>query len=299
MIATAGTLTAAADKLCAQRGYQDDIGSVERALRRLRRRGTADGGTWGTRAVALFGLPDAVDARIRMLGQYHSRIADLPRTMCEDLLRAWDKPPITDAKAGRAWLAVARATLSLRGADLDRAIAHLDRARSDLRDGPAAARFEALLARSYVASRRNPLAVAAYLAEAEQLIDTIADLSERACLRARWADHAAYELNRAGKHADAEALYRAMQDDPTTPPFARARRASGIAYARHAQQHADAAQFALAAAEHAGDGGHLRARAMALQLHARITGDAGSHQRALAIANHLEDATLLGRFRSP
>ncbi|HEY4180931.1 MAG TPA: hypothetical protein VGM90_29010 [Kofleriaceae bacterium] len=296
MTATAGTLTAAADKLCAQRGYQDDIGSVERALRRLRRRGTADGGTWGTRAVALFGLPDAVDARVRMLGQYHSRIADLPRSMCEDLLRAWDKPPLTEAKAGRAWIAVARATLSLRSADLSGAIAHLDRARTDLRDGPPAARFEALLARSYVASRLDPSAAAEYLAEAETLIDLVADLSERACLRARWADHAGFELNRAGKHVEAEALYTAMPDDATTPPFARARRASGIAYARHAQKHADAAQFALAAIDHAGDGGHLRARAMALQLHARITGDAQSHERALAIANHLEDATLLGRF---
>ncbi|MFT3694563.1 MAG: hypothetical protein QM831_15550 [Kofleriaceae bacterium] len=297
MIATAGTLAAAADKLSAQRGYEDDIGSIERALRRLRRRGTADGGTWGARAIAVFGLPDDIDARIRMLGQYHSRIADLPRSICEDLLRAWDKPPLTESKVGRAWLAVARATLALRGADLTAAVAHLDRARADLRDAPPEARIEALLARAYVASRIDRPAVEAYIADAAALIEAITDPIEHACLKARWADHVGFALNQARKFAEAEAVYSALPDDETTPAFARARRASGLAYARHAQQHADAAQLALAASEHAGDGGHLRARAMALQLHAKITGDAQSRERALAIATHLEDATLLARFR--
>jgi len=118
---------------------------------------------------------------------------------------------------------------------------------------------------------------------------------QAACLEARWADHQAYELNQRDQFAAAEALYRAL---PTGgPAFARARRASGLAYARWKQGATDeGAALALAAAEYAGDGGHLRARAMALNLHAWITGERASHQRALAISQQLEDETLLGRF---
>jgi hypothetical protein len=39
-----GTLAATAERLAAHRGYVDDAGSVERALRRLRARGQQDGG---------------------------------------------------------------------------------------------------------------------------------------------------------------------------------------------------------------------------------------------------------------
>ena len=87
MVGVAGSLAAVADRLAAHRGYRDDAGSVERALRRLRRRGTRDGGTWGARAIAVFGLPDAVHQRVRWLGQYHSRFTDLPASVTADLLR--------------------------------------------------------------------------------------------------------------------------------------------------------------------------------------------------------------------
>ncbi len=311
LVAISGSLVAVADKLCASRGYKDDIGSVERALRRLRTRKTAPGGTWGTRVVALFGLPTAIDERVRQLGQYHSRLAELPVSMCEDLVRVWDKPPITEARAGRAWLAVARASIALRLAQLDDAIAIVDRARADLSSAPGTsasgtsasgvvgtplpARIEAILIRAYVASRTNLAAVPALLDETAPLIDRVDDPHDRACLRARLADHRAYELNQRGDHAAAEAIYRAMPDEG--PTFARTRRANGIAYARWKRGEPDAAQFALAAIEHAGDGGHLRGRAMALRNYARIASDADAQARAVAIAQHLEDETLLGRFR--
>jgi hypothetical protein len=292
---TAGSLVAVADKLCAARGYKDDIGSVERALRRLRKRGTQPGGTWGTRAVAVFGLPSAIGERVRQLGQYHSRLSELPVSMCEDLLRGWDKPPITESRAGRAWIAVARASIAIREANVDEAIARLERARADVTaTEDTAARLEALLIRAYVASRRDPAAVPALLDAAEPLLAAVEDAHDRACLRARMADHRAYELNQRGAHVAAEAIYRALPEDG--PAFARTRRANGIAYARWKQGEPDAATFALAASEHAGDGGHLRGRAMALRLHARIAGDAGAQARAVAIAQHLEDETLLGRF---
>jgi hypothetical protein len=309
LTSTVGSLAAVADRLCAARGYKEDVGSIERALRRLRTRGTHAGGTWGTRAIALFGLPSAIDARVRQLGQYHARLAELPVSMCEDLIRVWDKPPITESRAGRAWIAVARASIALRLAKLDDAIAILDRARADLSSAsahatsasagviavPLAARIEAILIRGYVASRTNLAAVPALLDEAAPLIDAVDDAHDRACLRARLADHRAYELNQRGDHEAAEAIYRAMPDEG--PTFARTRRANGIAYARWRRGEPDAAEFARAAIEHAGDGGHLRGRAMALRNYARIANDADAQARAVAIAQHLEDETLLGRFR--
>jgi hypothetical protein len=223
LVESAGSLAAVADRLCAARGYKDDVASAERALRRLKKRGTQHGGTWGTRAVAAFGLPDAVHARVRWLGQYHARFTDLPVAMCADLVRAWDRPPTTESRTGRAWLALAKASLALRERCHDDAIAELDRTRVDLAAAPAAAQLEAHLVRVYVASKTSPAPVD------DSLLDRVDDADDRACLAARIADHRAYELNRVGDHAGAAALYLALPDDG--PYFARSRRASGLAYA--------------------------------------------------------------------
>jgi hypothetical protein len=292
LVESTGSLAAVADRLCAARGYKDDVASAERALRRLKKRGTQRGGTWGARAVAAFGLPDAVHARVRWLGQYHARFTDLPVAMCADLVRAWDRPPTTESRTGRAWLALARASLALRERRHDDAIAELDRARGDIAAAPAAARIEALFVRRYVASKHA--ASDREISAIPALLELVEDADDRACLAARYADHRAYELNRAGDHAGAEALYRALPEDG--PYFARARRASGLAYARWKQGEPDAAAFATHATEIAGDGGHARIRAMALQLVARITGDTDAEARALAIARQLDDETLLTRF---
>jgi len=227
---------------------------------------------------------------VRWLGQYHARFTDLPVAMCADLVRAWDCPPTTESRTGRAWLALARASLALRDRTHADAIAVLERARVDLAGAPAAARIEALLMRAYVASKTGPSDVTG----AEALLAAVDDVDDRACLEARCIDHRAYELNRAGQHAAAEALYRALPE--TGPYFARARRAGGLAYARWKQGAADAADHARLAAELAGDGGHARLRAMALQLVARIAGDAAAGERAVAIARGLDDETLLARF---
>lgn len=320
LTSSTGSLAAVADRLCASRGYKDDVGSIERALRRLRKRGTQSGGTWGTRAIAFFGLPSTIHDRVRQLGQYHSRLAELPVSMCEDLLRTWDKPPITESRTGRAWIAVARASIAVRLANLDDAIAILDCARADVgastempssestTPGEASAtrtsgesrevlpaRIEALLIRAYVASRTDLGAVPTLLDRVELLIGAVDHPDDRACLRARMADHRAYELNQRGEHEAAEAIYQALPDEG--PTFARTRRANGIGYARWKRGETDAADYARAAIDHAGDGGHLRGRAMALRLYARIASDVDAQARAVAIAQHLEDETLLGRFR--
>src|SRR6185295_2309897 len=84
------------------------------------------------------------------------------------------------------------------------------------------------------------------------------------------------------------------------PSFALCRRANGLAYARWKQGHRDeGAALAREACRHAGDGGHLRLRAMALSMLGRIVGGAEGEEakrRAIAIAAGLDDEALRLRF---
>ena len=292
-----GSLTAAADRLAGARAYKDDVGSVERALRRLRHKGTGDGGRWGTRALATFGMPDEIMRRLRWMAVYHSRFTDLPVPIAADLVRAWDRPPVNGSRSARTWIALAHASIALRRADLAGALDHVGGARADLASAPATARLEALFVQAYVASRLSPSDVGDLLAEAEQLLPEVADAEEQSSLAARLADHHGYALGRASPpdHAGAEAVYRALPEADATP-FVCARRASGLAHALWKQGRTDeAAALARAAVSHAGDGGHVRLRAMALSLLARIAGgDEGerAHARAVAISARLLDETL-------
>ncbi len=268
-------------------------GSVERALRRLRTRGTRDGGAWGARALALFGLPDAIDRRVRWLGQYHSRFTDLPRPLCVDLLRAWARPPLTESRVGRAWLALAEASLALRDADHDAALAALDRGRGDLAIAPPEAQLEAILARAYVASRRDPTrsrrcSPTRPRGSPPSPTPRIARAWPRASPITAPTSSTAPAITRRPWPATRRCRSRACRS--------RARRASGVAYAASAAGRSRAITAADQAAAHAGDGGHVRARAMALALAARITGDDARHQRALAISRQLADETLLARL---
>lgn len=299
-----GSLAAVAERLSALRGYKEDVATIERALRRLRSRGQLDGGTWGSRLLTSFGLPGAVDARARWMGSYHSRFTDLPLPVCRDLVRLWDRPPISDAPASRIWLALAHTTCALRGNARDSAKTHLQRARASFAKAPPEARAEVLLIEAYMASRDEVHVVPSILVHVEQLLNESMPKQDKACLYARWIDQQAYEKNRAapGKtpdHAGAEALYRTI-DENDSPAFALCRRANGLAYALWKQGLSEqAAAWARQAAEHAGDGGHLRLRAMALNMLARIvTGSEAetARTRAAAIAASLDDEALQMRF---
>lgn len=86
----------------------------------------------------------------------------------------------------------------------------------------------------------------------------------------------------------------------TTHPFARSRRANGLAYSRF--RHGDIAgalHHARLAARHAGDAGHVRLRAMALLMIARVAPDTeegdDARTRARTIALGLADTVLLSR----
>ncbi len=128
--------------------------------------------------------------------------------------------------------------------------------------------------------------------------------ADRANLHARWIDQRAYESNkRIGVDRGAAAAEALNLLVPTrdAPPFALCRRANGLAHARWKQGFsAEAAAHARDAIRHAGDGGHVRLRAMALTMLGRILGGAeGAAYRARAddIVRALEDEALLLRFR--
>src|SRR6478736_5022192 len=73
---------------------------------------------------------------------------------------------------------------------------------------------------------------------------------------------------------------------------------NGLAYARWKQgDAAGAAELAREAARHAGDGGHVRLRVMALSMLARVDArEVASHERALEMSKRLEDELLLARI---
>ncbi len=140
VVARVGSLAAVAERLAHDNGFADDVGSIERGLRRLRARGHQAGGKWGARLLACFGLPGSVEARLRWMASYHSRFTDLPVPVAADLLRLWDHPPTTDRREARACLALARASIELRKRDhvaalrrLDGVVRELDRLPPELR----------------------------------------------------------------------------------------------------------------------------------------------------------------------
>ena len=294
-----GSLATVSERLAATHGWREDVESITRALRRLRLRGSLPGGKWGDRLLRTFGLPASVDERLRFMGSYHSRFVDLPVPLCADLVQLWDRPPTAESRSGRLWLSLARATLSLRGREAGEAGVHLATARA-ICAGEPAAQVEVALGEALLTGGARPAAsAAAALAEVPGLLARL-DGDDADCLRARYVGQVAHALNHAGEVACAEALHRELPDAPTTHPFARSRRANGIAYACFRRGDREAAlHHARLAARHAGDAGHVRLRAMALLMVARVAPDgpegAEARQRARAIARALADATLLAR----
>ncbi len=304
LVAREGSLVAVAERLAATKSYEEDVGSIERGLRRLRARGSTPGGKWGSRLLALFGLPGDVQARLRWMAFYHSRFTDLPVPVCEDLVRLWDHPPTNDRGDSRVWLGLARTSIALRRSDFARALELIEQLERDLDHAPVEARIEFLLVRAFIASKRDTDRVPELLGAIGPLLPKVSDADERACLEVRWIDQRAYDLNSGLRgrpdHAAAEALYRGVPSDGL-PPFVLCRRANGLAYARFKQGDLDqAANFAREAAAHAGDGGHVRLRVMALGMLSRIEPrESRACARAVEMSRRLEDELLLSRLEPP
>lgn len=297
LVAERGSLATVAEVLAATRGYEDDVDSVERALRRLRKRGTLPGGTWGARLLRAFGVPAPVEERLRFMGAYHSRFEDLPVPLCRDLVQLWDRPPTSESAAGRVWLPLARANLALRDRQFEEARPFLKAAyAAAVRD--VRGRIEAALGLALLATQADATRLPTELAEVEELLGEVTGADE-ACLRARWAAQVAWVKNRRGEFARAEAIIAGLADGPEVPAFARSRRENGLAYARHQLGDARAVEHARAAARFAGDAGHVRLRAMALLMIARVAPDerekADALERARGIARALQDEMLAAR----
>ena len=289
LVAEHGTWSAVAWRLIGT-AEGDDVASVERALRRLRARGQKDGGVWGQRVLRTFGVPAAIDARLRWMGLYHSPFNDLPVSLCYDQLRLWDRPPVSESRA-RVWVQLGLTSSALRSRRFPEAAAHL-RAAAAVAEGDAAP-LEVALVEAYLASRLDQPPM---LARAEALLPHVRDPADAACFAARLADQQAYQLNRRGEHAAALALYQALPAQDLHP-FASYRRDSGLAYGHHRAGDRDLAlRLAQQACEHAGDGGYVRLRVMGLLMVHRIAPDPAVLARALAMATRLEDTELLARI---
>jgi hypothetical protein len=298
LIAEHGSLAALCERLAGVRGFREDVESIGRALRRLRARGGRAGGVWGDRVLRTFGLPASVHARLCFMGQYHSRFVDLPVPLATDLVQLWDRPPTSESRTGRLWLSLARATLALREAAHDEAAQHLAAAAA-LAPGDTAGEIEVALGNAFVESRARPREIPGALAAVPALLTEVAG-ADADCLRARYIGQVAHALNLAGDVDRGLALHVELPDGAAVHPFARSRRANGIAYARFRRGELEAALVsARQAATFAGDAGHVRLRAMALLMVSRIGGASGeardARTRARAIAIGLADATLLAR----
>jgi tetratricopeptide (TPR) repeat protein len=298
LVAEAGTLTAVAWRLAERGAGTEDVASIERALRRLRGRGQQDGGSWGQRLLRAFGVPRAVEDRLRFMGLYHSLFSDLPLPVCLDQLRIFDRPPVSESRA-RVWLHLGYASIALRRQDFEEAGRCLARA-AEVANAPDDARIEQALASAYLLSRKGSGAqVTAQLDAAERALAsaTLAP-GERACFQARLIDQRAFQRNFRGDHTAALALYRSLPE-ADSHPFASYRRDAGLAFGYlRAGEKETALVHARRACDHAGDGGYTRLRVMALILMARIEGQAASRvtlARAQAIAERLEDEELLSR----
>ncbi|MEM9195347.1 MAG: hypothetical protein AAGF12_39620, partial [Myxococcota bacterium] len=168
LVAERGSIAALAAHLAAQRGFVEDVSSVERGLRRLRGRGFRDGGTWGRRILAAYGVPKAIEERVRWMGHYHSRFTDLPTSICMELLRPWDRPPVSESPA-RVWVQLGLASVCLRRRNLEGALHHLDQAKLAASSHPAA-EIEVALVRSFAVSRVDEVESRQLLAQAGELL---------------------------------------------------------------------------------------------------------------------------------
>lgn len=299
LVDTCGSLAAVAERMASHRRHTEDVESIARALRRLRDRGSLSGGKWGERLLQTFGLGSSIEARLRFMGSYHSRFVDLPVSLGLDLVQAWDRPPQSESPLGRRWLSLARAVLASRRGDHALAAQHLATARAAHDDVWGS--VEVALGEAVLATRDAPTVLPPGLLAAEAPIATLHG-PDASCLRARWVGQVAWVHNRRGDYAVGEALHRALPDGPEVHPFARSRRANGLAFALHRlRRDHEALELARLAARHAGDAGHVRLRAMALLMIARVAPDTTegreARQRAAWIGAMLEDDVLVERAR--
>ncbi len=279
----------------------DDPQSIERGLRRLARRNNAPGGQYGRWVLRFFGVPLPLDQAARWMGQYHQRFADLPTSLCESQLWLWDRPPICESRVA-AWIHLGLASVAMRRSERDVANARVAQARSGAAAAGPAAEVEVELLTARLASDiHDTQGVAHSLERASELLPSVEPKGERACYQARLLDQRAYAIlhPRDGTTPDVprgRELYDAIPalDDI---PFVMFRRSHGLAYCNwKLGEREQAKKLALAACSHAGDGGLIRFRAMALRLLAHLVPAheaVNVRRRAQKMAQRIEHEDLL------
>jgi len=277
-------------------GDAPDLDAAHKGLRRLARREQQSGGQYGRWLLRHFGVPEDARARLRWLAQYHSRFSDMPTSVRRDQLIQWDRPPTSESTA-IAWVHVGLASIHHRRRETDDMLRRLEAAERAASSAPSAARVETLLLRARVASDAGDYDRArTCFDEAEPLIGADAD---GLCYRTRLCGQRAFVLARVrdddDRFDDVRTLFEALPADSGIP-FVDYRRAAGLAFATWRLGDNDrATALARQALEHAGDGGFVRFRAMALNMLARIVG--GDEAQALRarsarMADSIEDAHL-------
>jgi hypothetical protein len=303
----AGGWTALAEELARAAGgsaeLPDDLMSIEKGLRRLARRGNEPGGQYGRWLLRHLGVPEDIERWARWLAQYHRRFTDLPLSLRLEQLRLWDRPPFAESRLA-AWTHVGLASVHMRRREETLGRERLDRAREAAPRAGAAAVAEVALLDAYVATNDGDRS------RAETLLDDarvaieggVDDAEDRACLRARLAAQRAYHLTKpmpggAADVAGAEALFRAIEDAPALP-FVAFRKDNGLAYcAWKLGDRERGLALARRAADHAGDGGFVRFRILALNLIGRMLDEGAERDavraRAARLARSIEDEEML------
>jgi hypothetical protein len=281
-----------------------DPQTVERGLRRLATRGHKPGGQYGRWMLRFFGFASPIEELVKWMGQYHTRFADLPSGFRLEHLNLWNRPPVSESRLA-CWIHLGVAYAQLGKADVsacDSALVHAERLAS--RAGPAAEIETALLrARVQTDAGDREAASAGYVAIEARLTTAGLPLADERVFRARLAEQRAFHItlsitNDVPDVEAARALYASIEDEPYLP-YVSFRKATGLAYcAWKLGDRDEAVRLAQEAIEHAGDGGLVRMRVMALNMLTRVlTGDAATavHNRARRMATLLEDEDLLNR----
>lgn len=302
---TSGSFSALVDLLVhrasAEVELPGDPQSIERGLRRLARKGNQPGGQYGRWLLRHFEVPRPLAERARWMGQYHSRFSDLPLSICEAQLWLWDRPPICESRAA-SWIDLGLAGVAMRRRDRVAAAQRLARARGRPRLTPEVCAEAGLLAARLASDAGDSQLATRELDAVARALVAIGAGEVHDCYHARSCDQLAYRAAHpsAGQAPDLERareLYASIRAD-SLQPFVQFRRNHGLAYCEHALGRADVAMaHARAAVEHAGDGGLVRFRVMAIELEAHIVGGSRAlelRERAARLARTLQHEDLLG-----
>lgn len=286
--------------------FPNDPQVVEKGLRRLAKRGNKTGGQYGRWMIRYLGIPSSLSRWAQWMGQLHSRFSDLPSSLRWEQLSLWDRPPVTESRTA-AWIHVGMASVLFRMQADDDALRRLTMAERGAEQAGLACRMEVALLRAKLLTdegRRRDAAVLFDEVEGRLVSDELA-VEDRRSYHARLVGQRAYHLTRpaSGEAEDlrgALALFESIPDEPFLP-FVAFRKCNGLAYCHWKLGDATAGQYwARLAEQHAGDGGFVRFRVMALNLLGRMLPDAERvpvQARAERLAALLEDEDLLRRLR--